>query len=384
MENKKNSNLIINSKNQNDFATIKDIEKISLQIEEIKLSINKKEDDLKNIINEKDIIIKKLEQKLLNQENKIKNNENEIQKLKNKIDSLNNKKYIDNLIIEKKLNKKNNKSKEHQLLPFSYIIRKEISILEYIESGYGFLSSIGVKILPPKHDYSQIEGFIKAPDNSPYKDGIFNFVIKFPYEYPKAQPQVFLKTKILHTECLDSDGRCCISFLNYWNQNNSLLEIICILYEFFAYQTFNGYQNDASKIFKTKNISLFKEKCQEYVKKYAYKEFNNEYDYLFKNSIDINKFYSDDFTLIFFCIENGDIYKIRIDKYEADKPVYYYIGHYISPLLADKALIVGNKVFHSSISIKECIKSRIIFMIPMLEEFSYYNTFIKNELINKI
>ena len=41
-------------------------------------------------------------------------------------------------------------------------------------------------------------------------------------------------------------------------------------------------------------------------------------------------------------------------------------------MLADKALIVGNKVFHSSISIKECIKSRIIFMIPMLEEFSNY------------
>lgn len=32
------------------FASIKDIEKINQEIEELKLSINKKEDDLKNFI----------------------------------------------------------------------------------------------------------------------------------------------------------------------------------------------------------------------------------------------------------------------------------------------------------------------------------------------
>ena len=55
----------------------KDIGEILIQIEELKLIINKKEDDLKNEINEKDEINKKL----LDQDIQIKNNENEIKKL---------------------------------------------------------------------------------------------------------------------------------------------------------------------------------------------------------------------------------------------------------------------------------------------------------------
>ena len=51
-------------------------------------------------------------------------------------------------------------------------IRKEIAELEDFERKYAFLSSIGVKIIKPKNnDFSQIEGFIKAPDNSLYKNG---------------------------------------------------------------------------------------------------------------------------------------------------------------------------------------------------------------------
>lgn len=185
---------------------------------------------------------------------------------------------------------------------------REIEELTDFETDYGFLNSIEVKILDPKYhdyDFKQIEEFIKAPDNSPCKNGIFHFSIK------------------------------------------------------------------------------------EYVKKYAYKEFNNEYDYLFKKDsrkIKKSNLSDDKFTLTFFCIENSESYNIRINKDEPDKPTYYYIGHYISPLMADKALIVGNKVFHSSINIKECIKeikkcknSQIIFMIPMLEEFSYYPNYIKNK-----
>ena len=74
------------------------------------MNINKKEDDLKNIINEKDNIIKKineklleqairldntekwnklLEERILNQEIKIQNQENDIRQLNIKIEELN-------------------------------------------------------------------------------------------------------------------------------------------------------------------------------------------------------------------------------------------------------------------------------------------------------
>ena len=48
-------------KNEN----INEIKNIYIQIEILKLTINKKEDDLKNIINEKDIIIQDLQEKLM-------------------------------------------------------------------------------------------------------------------------------------------------------------------------------------------------------------------------------------------------------------------------------------------------------------------------------
>ena len=44
-----------------------EINKIHMQIKEININMNKKEDDMKNIIEEKDILIKKLEKKLLKQ-----------------------------------------------------------------------------------------------------------------------------------------------------------------------------------------------------------------------------------------------------------------------------------------------------------------------------
>ena len=48
-----------------------EINKIHMQIKEININMNKKEDDLKNIIEEKDILIKKLEKKLLKQKKRL-------------------------------------------------------------------------------------------------------------------------------------------------------------------------------------------------------------------------------------------------------------------------------------------------------------------------
>ena len=376
MEYKNSSDIIQNNKNQKIYATIKDIEKINLQIEELKLSINKKEDDLKNIINEKDKIIKELEQKILDQENKIKNNENEIKHLTNQINKLNNTKFNNEFINKKKNTNNNIFSNFH----FRRRVEDEFWRLKSFENDYGFLNSIGAKILKPQHgDFSKIELFIKAPDNSPYRNGIFHFLIRYYNDYPKMGPEIRLKTKIFHTEyCDENYNYCRTSFLKKWNPQIWILEIISVLYEFFSYQTFDGYSNEASNLFRKHDMYKFNEKCKEYVNKYALKEFNSEYNYLFQENSFIKKNFSNDsFTLTFVCIENLQVYQFSIDKEEADKPAYYYISHYISPIFGDKVLIVGNKIFHSSISIKACLESEIIFMIPMLKEFSDYQQFIK-------
>ena len=70
---------------------------------------------------------------------------------------------------------------------------QEFEHLKDLEREYGFLNSIQTKLLVPER-INEIEGFMKAPDNSPYKDGIFNFIIKYPDNYPEMGPELILKT----------------------------------------------------------------------------------------------------------------------------------------------------------------------------------------------
>ena len=193
-----------------------DIQTLYNEIKKLKLDVNKKEDDLKNLINEKDNTIRKLNEKILNQERRIDNNENEIKKLNEKIYELNkqneekfkekenNINKINNTILnqEKELNKIIKLKEEENEANFgslhNYKIIEELHKLENLEKNCGFLSSIQTKLLVPENDY-EIEGFIKAPDNSPYKNGIFNFIIKYPNDYPNNSPLIEIKTKIYHS-----------------------------------------------------------------------------------------------------------------------------------------------------------------------------------------
>ena len=92
------------------------IEKINNQItnlyEEIKnlnMKLNQKEDDIKNIINEKDNIIREMEKKLLKQEKMITKNNIEISNLNKKIQEMNSKFYSELQDKENKINNINNK-----------------------------------------------------------------------------------------------------------------------------------------------------------------------------------------------------------------------------------------------------------------------------------
>ena len=62
-----------------------EIQNMKLLINELTLKMNKKEDDIKNIIDEKDNIIKEMNIKILNQE---KENKNQLSILNNKIDEI--------------------------------------------------------------------------------------------------------------------------------------------------------------------------------------------------------------------------------------------------------------------------------------------------------
>ena len=253
---------------------------------------------------------------------------------------------------------------------------EDIEKLGHLEKEYGFLSSIGLKILESsRRNVFNIQGFIKAPDNSPYKNGIFRFEIRFRPDYPQSKPDLSIKTPIFHTECHRDNGHCCISFIENWKTENNLAQILSVLYEFFVYQTNNGYNGGASELFKANKILEFNEKCQEYVKKYNENENLKSYkkeDFLFQEEEYTSIIHGLPLSeVIIVNIQNLKSIRLTIDRSFLNEPVKSLIERYLG-IRGDFALIVGQKVYDSSIKLGECFANPIIFLIPLLFEFSDY------------
>ena len=367
-----------------------EIKNIYIQIEKLKLSINKKEDDLKNIINEKEMIIQNLQEKIMNLEKIIENNEKEISKLNDKIgknekeiEILNNKfegsekeikklntkneelvNKTENLIKEDNIKRTNKELKlaiQQEIISegiynissrFSGTSKSRIEIelkqLIDLERNYGFLSSIGVKLLRKndKDSHLQIEGLIKAPENSPYKNGIFNFLLKYHDDYPHYGPKLFFKTKILHCECSD-DGHCCTMLLNCWKEEYNLSQIIGAIYHFFMCSNpKNGYSNEATRILRENNYELFEQKCLEYVRSYANLFFDDNSDYyLFQDINDeiTKELFSKEINCVF--VEKNRCTKFSLHSSDNLRELINRLMQTTGESLRDKAFIVGNKVY---------------------------------------
>ena len=378
-----------------------DIQTLYNEIEKLKLIFNQKEDDLKNLINEKDNVIQKLNEKILNQERRIDNNENEIKKLnekilnqesklvnnENEIKILNNKinelnkqnenelkdkenkiNKINNTILnqEKEINKIINLKEEENKIHYGLLdgfhnmkIIHEFHELESLERKYGFLSSIQTKLLVPER-MNEIEGFIKAPDNSPYKDGIFNFIIRYPENYPERAPQIIMKTEIFHCNVYN-DGRCCIShLLNNWDKNYDISMILSFLYEFFIRNNpISPCRMDLAHLY-VENYNLFLEKCQKFVNLYAFKQFNKRLNYMFPDYSNIKLEFSNSNFIFRF---NSNSIIISKDKVKENN---FHLENYLGTDLKNKAFIVGNKVFDSMIEFKDYLSYHIIYVIPLI------------------
>ena len=205
-----------------------------------------------------------------------------------------------------------------------------------MEEKYGFLSCIGVKLVR-SCGLNEIEGFIRAPDNSPYKNGIFNFIIKIPEKYPDQYPEVIFKTKIFHTECRYDSGKCCIYFGEF-RQRISLSLILIGIYEFFLGNNGSfGYSGEEPSQLYRKNLDLFNQKCQEYTKKYASDKFPEEPEelYLLKDYCDSIKEFENRY-LVYDFMRGGakELFFFGDDKIERIQKIcnistpeqYYYQG----------------------------------------------------------
>ena len=140
-----------------------EIQKINQNIKELSLKLNKKEDDLKNIINEKDNEIKEINQKLIEQEDIIKENKKQISNLYNKIEEIINifkNKYKENenkveLIKDNIKNEKDNIFKEisnkyNELQIMTENIKNEFNEINKKNENY-----ITMKVLVDKDDINK-------------------------------------------------------------------------------------------------------------------------------------------------------------------------------------------------------------------------------------
>ena len=249
--------------------------------------------------------------------------------------------------------------------PLSKNIEKELRELNELEENYGFLSCIGVKLVR-SCGLNEIEGFIRAPDNSPYKNGIFNFIIKIPEDYPMKEPEVIFKTKIFHTEFHYVSGKCCIYFKALSKTINLSLILIGI-YEFFLGNNDFGYGGEALELYR-KNLDLFYQKCQEYTKKYSFDKFPEDpTTYLLEDYCDSKKEFDGRYTFIDFT--SGTAKELLLYGDEKIERIKEFLTS------TRLVLLSGNNIYYFEQKKGDSIKSlgsNIIFIAPDINRHDNY------------
>ena len=106
-----------------------------------------------------------------------------------------------------------------------------------------------------------------GPSDSPYMGGKFKIQIYFPDNYPSQKPDVLFKTPICHINI--NGEHICISSLNEYNQNYSIVDILNSIFmmltspnEYSAYSTYkNLYINNY-----TEYLAKARQMTREYAK----------------------------------------------------------------------------------------------------------------------
>lgn len=145
----------------------------------------------------------------------------------------------------------------------------------------GFLNSF--KILKG-NDLFDLDVYIKSPDNSPYKNGIFLFNIKSHFD-DKDKILIYkalIKTKIFHMNSSES-GNIANDYFFLKKGKQSLLGSFFALFQFFVLNNPNEPVRLECAILYKKDPSLFNQNCEKWRDKYALKDFPNNTEYLFEN-----------------------------------------------------------------------------------------------------
>ena len=73
---------------------------------------------------------------------------------------------------------------------------------------------------------------LKGPEESNYKDGLFQLYIKFPKDYPEGPPIIKFQTPIFHPN-ISEKGQICVSSIgsDWESSNKNIIEVIYSIYD---------------------------------------------------------------------------------------------------------------------------------------------------------
>ena len=165
---------------------------------------------------------------------------------------------------------------------------------EYMDINNNPILNIGATVgLPDENNFFEWRLSIIGPRDTPYKDGIFFLILKFPENYPSYPPKVTFDTPIYHINVASigneyvSLGEPTLSILHAWNRNFKVRDIIISIYSLFYMNNIDcELSNVMTEEFKN-NKSLYEEKIKYFTRKYAdlmigYKKYDN-WDFTYNN-----------------------------------------------------------------------------------------------------
>lgn len=79
----------------------------------------------------------------------------------------------------------------------------------------------GLFISPDEDDVTKVHALVVGPAGTPYDGGFFQFLMKFPPDYPMSPPRVRIMTtdsgRVCFNPNLYADGKVCLSILGTWD-----------------------------------------------------------------------------------------------------------------------------------------------------------------------